>query len=176
MQVWRRISTRPRLLLGRPRYLIEMRLTVDAHEAEIIAQHRLFDDDVYVSPAAEQCIAQAESALDLAREVEGHDAAAMKKRVRLALRGLWSAAVASHAEARASVADVMAGVVFEAADVVELMATESGIRNGVSALSSKIARLGAHAAGEEVRSGGGQHQGGDDGWAGGWAESRRRNG
>ena len=64
-----------------------------------------------------------------------HKAAALK------LKGIWTALVTANFEARITVAQLLKGASFSAHDVVELWATENGIKAGVNVLEAKIGRL-----------------------------------
>ena len=135
--------------LGRRVYRLSIGLDADAVEREVIARHRLDRAEVWVSPAALQLEAAAESAFERAAAATGWSWAATRRALALNLEGLRHAR-AGGLEARVTVADLITGTTLEADEVSELTAAEAGIANGFAGLAARVAALVAFEDGEEV--------------------------
>lgn len=136
----------------RPRYVLQASVELTLVEARIIAQHCLQGDELAAGPAALEADEAGESALDLARDVDGWDDHAVRKAVRLKVNGLWLALVAANTEARITIGELIAGRTFEASDVVELAMLQNLIEVGFEALQDKVAMLAAYDSGDELLS------------------------
>ena len=140
MKVWQAYSEQARGI-WRPRYVLEMRAELDEQEQEISMRHWLWDDELWIGPAAAQRDAEALSALDLARYETEWDAIHTRKAAGLKVKGIWTALVTAQGEARVTLGQLIGGRTFVAHDVVELWATENGIKAGVHACEAKLRRL-----------------------------------
>ena len=148
MQLWVYREQRRRWW-GRPRYLVSLKIGVTADEGAAIARHVLWRDELYLSPAAAELDAKAESLLDLATAIDGVDAEHVRKRLSLR-RDALRTALAAERETRIDVASALVGRTVVAHDIVETMMVENGLKSGFAALKSKLDRLLAHERGEEA--------------------------
>ena len=169
MKLWLYRAQRRRWL-GRPRYLLTVRLGVDRVEGAALVRHRLLQDEVYASPSALALDAAMESLLDLSDEVAGHDREAIKKRMSLQ-RAALAAARAGERETRITIAEALLSTTIVAHDIVELMMVEAGVRGAFAALEAKLARLIAHERGEEDVIEAGSDA--EDTSPAGWGDTRR---
>ena len=148
MRLYRSYRTRRTWWLAL-RYELRVGIELTRQEATVIARHRLAADELAAGPMALELDDRAESALDLAREVEGWDTAATGKAIKLKARGIVTALVTANREARLTVGQLIAGTTFECADVVEAGMMLNEISAGFEALQEKVAMLIAFDAGEE---------------------------
>ena len=148
MRLYRSYRTRRTWWLW-PRYVLRVGVELTREEAGLIARHHLAGDELAAGPAALDADEIAESALDLAREVDGWGDRATSKAIVLKTTGIWTALVRANREARITIGELVSGRTFEAADVVELAMLLNLVTSGFEALQEKVAMLAAFEAGEE---------------------------
>ena len=161
MRLYRAYATRRTWLL-KTRYVLRFGLELTRAEAGVIARHWLAADELAVSPAGLEADEQAESSLDLAREVDGWNDRAVAKAIGLKTKGIWTALITANREARITVGELVAGRTFEASDAVELMMMVNLIEEAFEALQDKIQVLIAFENSEEQLS---ENEAEDDGTA-----------
>ncbi len=130
-------------------YRLSAKLELEPEEAWLIERHDLGVFDLWLSATAIELELAAESDLDLGHEIEERDQAHLAKALRRNLRGIFTALVTARREARLSVAEAIAGKVFEAMLAHECAAAEAGIRAGTAALDKQLELLRRFDRGEE---------------------------
>ena len=123
--------------------MFHIRAEASEHALVLIARHRLFDDCLWRAPASIAADAAAQARFELADAVEGWDAGALKKTLRLRRDGLHLARAAELDEPRCSVRDVLSaeGKQLESGDVAELAAAEASLISAIKAFEHKLEKL-----------------------------------
>jgi hypothetical protein len=148
MKLWLEKTERPGFWSGRY-YVLRAQLVCSDAEAEIIARHDIYGDDVWLSQAALDFFNAAERAFDKASGCPMLTFDGWMDRWSFNSEGNgWMSA--ADGEAQASVGDLMNGALLEARTVSELMDAERGIRAGFEVLVKRIAELENYELGDEI--------------------------
>jgi hypothetical protein len=133
-------------LFLRPILIMNIRLDLEPEEHNTVVVHRMFGDQLWLSPTAEELL----DTLALGQFENSREAETLRARTKHRRKGLRLALMTSRKEATLTIGQAIRGHTFQANTVAEQAMAWAGIQKGVAALRESVALLQAFDRGEEM--------------------------